>query len=138
MTEFQFHMFAIPLIYAPIVFGFYASIAYYRKISLAKVRSWRNDCVTTNLSPSDFILVAQNICSGKEHNLLEISFHSNENIRVVIKENPTLMWWFGQIYCIEYTVEEKPKVTLYARGCVFEKSLNTTSYSNTLNSFVKI
>lgn len=138
MTEFQFNMFALPLIYAPFTFGIYASIAFYRKISLDKLESWKKASITTNISSNEFISISQNLCANKGCQLIDISIVSNEFVKVVIKENPSLLWWFGQIYYIEYKVVERPEVVLYARGCVFKKSLNVSSYNNTLSSFIRI
>ncbi len=138
MTVFQFHMFALPLIYAPFAFGIYASIAFHRKIHLDKVDSWTKACITTNISPNEFISISQNLCANKRCQLIDISIVSNEFVKVVIKENPSLLWWFGQFYYIEYKVVERPEVVLYARGCVFKKCLNVSSYKNTLNSFIRI
>lgn len=138
MTEFQFHMFALPLVYAPIVFGFYASVAYYRKISIGKINSWKRASIITNLSPNEFIQISQNLCANKGCQLIDITIISKEFIKVIIKESPSLLWWFGQIYYIEYRVVEQPEVVVYARGCVFKKSMNVSNYNNTLNSYVKI
>ncbi|MDD4100451.1 MAG: hypothetical protein PHT47_05100 [Candidatus Cloacimonetes bacterium] len=138
MTDFQFHMFALPLVYAPIVFGIYASVAYYRKFSIDKVNSWKRASIITNISPNEFIQISQNLCANKGCQLIDITILSKEFIKVIIKESPSPLWWFGQIYYIEYRVVEQPEVIVYARGCVFKESLNVSSYNNTLNSYVKI
>jgi hypothetical protein len=131
-------MIALPLIYAPFAYGIYASIAFYRKIRLDDVESWKKACITTNLSAHEFILISQNLCANKGYQLMDISIVSNELVKVVIKENPSLWWWNGQIYYIEYKAVERPEVVLYARGCVFKKNLNLSSYKNTLYSFMRI
>lgn len=137
MTDFQFHVFALPLVYAPIAYGIYASIAYYRQIRVTNIDTWKKTSMLTNLSPNEFIQRAQNLCANKGYLLIDINA-TPDVIKVVIKENPSLIWWFGQMYYIEYKAAEPQEIDLYARGCVFKQNLNISSYNNTLNAFVKL
>ncbi|MCB5251743.1 MAG: hypothetical protein WC944_07220 [Candidatus Cloacimonadaceae bacterium] len=134
MTDFQFHVFAMPLLYMPLAWTFYASIAYYRKIRLHNLESWKKLSTETNISAKEFVLRAQNMCLRKGMALTDI-IESEGVIRVLIRENPSLLW-SGQFYCIDYSISEQPSVTVHARGSIFKENLNSSSFKNTLNAFV--
>jgi hypothetical protein len=82
MTDFQFHMFALPLVYAPIVFGIYASVAYYRKLSIDKINSWKRASIITNISPNEFIQISQIFVPIRDANLLISPYYQKNSSRL--------------------------------------------------------
>lgn len=135
LTTLQFIMFMIPLI-CLFVFGFYTTIYNYQKIRTDKVKSWKKRCVDTTITKQEFLMIAQKMCYHKGLNLIEV-LNLKDSLRIVIRENPNFLWWFGQFYCIEYMEKENPSVIVYARGGSV-KRINKISFANTVNAFVKI
>ncbi|MCB5270271.1 MAG: hypothetical protein LHW56_00340 [Candidatus Cloacimonetes bacterium] len=137
MTALQFHAFSIPLIIGPFVMGVYAFIAMYRKVKIHNLETWKKASIESNLTKSEFIARTQQLCAGKGYFLLDI-IQSDDSVKAVIKEAPTVLWGFGQFYCIEYRPTQKPKVTVYARSGVFKWAINKSAFRNAVNAFAKL
>ncbi|MCB5265523.1 MAG: hypothetical protein PHT37_00530 [Candidatus Cloacimonetes bacterium] len=137
MTAIQFFAFSIPLFIAPIVWGIYASIAIRRKVKIHNLETWKKASIESNITQSEFIVRVQQLCAGKGYFLLDI-IQSDDSVKAVIKEAPTVLWGFGQFYCIEYKAIEKPKVTVYVRSGVFKGAINKSAFRNAVNAFAKL
>jgi len=135
LTAVQFIMFMIPLM-CLFVFGLYSTIYFNLKIKTGKINSWNKKLIDTTITKQEFLLIAQKLCLYKGQNLIDI-IQLDDILRIVIKENPNFLWWFGQFYCIDYTEKEKPSVMVYARGGSV-KRINKVSFANTFNAFVKL
>lgn len=137
MTVLQFHMLAIPVLYAPFVLSLYALIALHRKVRIKNYKTWKNASITSEILPDEFIQRAQNICLSRGYYLVDI-IKSDSSLKVVMKEFPSYLWVFGQFYCIEYNYDNKVNICIYVRGGVLKNSINNGSFRHTQNMFVKL